>query len=329
MTGFQTCALPILKNFFKEVEGSWPVYGPTEDKDAPSPVFRFKKIESFSQLALDYRQTIIPPKKYLMPANEIVFRFEKEKIFPPMNKTSVLFGLNRNDAEGIFYLDKLMSKPIADEQYLDKRESLKIIVIDYKQPNNHQACDLYLQRVSGDYYLVYPYSEFGQELVKGKYFCRRGEVGTINTRHLQDEVIFHPRLDQIVENSRDHKVWDRLAEKCFACGICSYTCPLCYCFETEDKIEPTKDIHKELKGSRIKKWDSCMLPEFNKVTFHNFRPEVKDRIYNWYYHKFVRMPREHGFPGCVECGRCITFCPAGINFRDVLKELIDNDNKKH
>jgi ferredoxin len=70
-----------------------------------------------------------------------------------------------------------------------------------------------------------------------------------------------------------------------------------------------------------------MLPDFAKVTFHNFRPETKDRIYNWYYHKFVRMPREYGFPGCIDCGRCITFCPANINYREVLKELIDDSKK--
>lgn len=317
-----------LKNFFQEVEAKWPVFGPSQDKNSASSTFRFKKLGNFSELSLDYRQTIIPPRKYLQPASEIVFRFEKEKIFPPINKMSVLFGLNRVDAEGIFYLDELMLKPLPDQVNESRRSFLKIVVIDSRQPNNHQACDLYLQRVSRDYYLVFPYSEFGQSLVKGKHFSRRGEVGTINTRHLQDEVIYHPRLDQIVEESRNHPVWDRLAQECLACGVCSYTCPLCHCFETEDNIEPSKDIAKEMKGSRIRRWDSCLLPEFNKVTFHNFRPEIKDRIYNWYYHKFVRMPREYGFPGCVDCGRCIAFCPANINFREVLKELIEDDKRK-
>jgi Fe-S oxidoreductase len=65
-----------------------------------------------------------------------------------------------------------------------------------------------------------------------------------------------------------------------------------------------------------------MLKEFANTTHHNFRPELKDRIYNWYFHKFVRMPKEDGFMGCVDCNRCVIFCPAKINYRVTLARLI-------
>ena len=79
---------------------------------------------------------------------------------------------------------------------------------------------------------------------------------------------------------------------------------------------------KNVPGGRERRWDSCMLPDFAVVSFKNFRPEYEDRIYNWYHHKFVRMPREYGFVGCIDCGRCITYCPARINYRKVLEKLI-------
>jgi ferredoxin len=316
-----------LDTFLRDLVSEWPVYGPTYDHKTVISKFRFKKITSFSELDLNYGPTVIPPKKYLMPAKEALFKFEGSEVFPPDNKESIIFGLNKKDGEGIFYLDKIMGTPISEEHYQKRRGQIKLVVIDHFAPSNNLNCDLYLQKVSEDDYLVFSYSEFGEKLLKKKYFSHQAETGSISTRHMPDEIIFHPLLDLIVEQSKDHPVWKRLAKECFNCGICSYTCPLCYCFEVEDKIDIKSNMDKKLSGARERRWDSCMLPDFNKVTFHNFRPDVQDRIYNWYYHKFVRMPREYGFPGCIDCGRCIEYCPAKINFREVLKELIDDYRK--
>jgi sulfhydrogenase subunit beta (sulfur reductase) len=315
-----------LKQFLGGIIDKWPTYGPTEDKLATNSRFRFAKLESAKDYVLRYGPTVIPPKKYLFPAREDIFRFEKGEILPPSNKVFVVFGVNKRDGEGLFYLDQVMAGPITDSHYAKKRAHMKLVIVDSLAPSNNVDCDLYLQISDEKHLEAYPYTEFGESLVFGnRLFGHDAEIGALSTRHMPDEVTFHPRLDQIVENSREHPVWDRLAETCFACGICSYVCPLCYCYEESDKIKITKDVAKDMAGSRERRWDSCMLPDFAAVSFDNFRPEVKDRIYNWYFHKFVRMPREYGFSGCVDCGRCITFCPAGINYREVLKELIADD----
>lgn len=308
--------------FVSDLTSQWPVYGPVENQADGKSRFRFKKIKNSKELAIPYAQTVIPPKKYLFPAKGSLFGFEKGEILPPKNKDFVLLGINKRDGEGLFYLNEVMTKPIPDDDYLARRAVMKVIVIDSLAPSNALDCDLYLQKVDNDHFLAYSYSEFGEKLIRNKFFGYSSETGSISTRNLPDEVTFHPKLDQILENSRNHPVWNELAETCFNCGICSYVCPLCYCFDVEDSVEITKDTTETLKGNREKRWDSCMLPDFGAVTFHNFRPEAKDRIYNWYYHKFVRMPREYGFPGCVDCGRCTQFCPAKIKFREVLKELI-------
>ncbi|MDD5693426.1 MAG: 4Fe-4S dicluster domain-containing protein [Patescibacteria group bacterium] len=318
-----------LADLFRDLSGKWPVYGPTENKEAVTSRFRFAKLSSFKNFAFNYGHTVLPPKQFFLPPEEVLFRFGDNKISPPEETEIILFGLNRKDGEGIFYLDKIMSEPIIDEKYQIRRQNIKIIIIDSLPPSNSLNCDLYLQRVDKDHYLAFPYSPFGEEIAQNPYFGHEGDVGTISTRHAADEVIYHPRLDKIVENSYNHPIWDKLADTCFNCGICSYVCPLCYCFKVEDQIDITKNVENDCQGCRNRSWDSCMLPDFAKVTFHNFRPELKDRIYNWYYHKFVRMPREYGIPGCIDCGRCITYCPANINYRDVLKELIkDEKNTK-
>ncbi len=317
-----------LPQFVVDLTKKWSVYGPVEDETSVKPEWRFKKISHFKELSLSYGQTIIPPKKYFLPDREILFKFKDNEIALPKNEGIVLFGLNRKDGEGIFYLDKVMAEPVEEESYRRRRKNIKLIIVDSLPPSNHLSCDLYLQRVDRLNFCAYPFSAFGQNLLDKAYFTHKGDPGHVSTRHIPDEVIFHPRLDEIVEKSKNHPIWGKLTKQCLNCGICSYVCPLCYCFEVDDEIKVTKDIQKDCQGCRVRQWDSCMLPEFNKVTFHNFRPELKDRIYNWYYHKFVRMPREYGFPGCIDCGRCITYCPANINFREVLKELIEDDKKQ-
>jgi sulfhydrogenase subunit beta (sulfur reductase) len=318
-----------LPHFLGEIIAKWPTYGPTEDELATNSRFNFAKLKNASDYVMHYGPTVVPPKKYLFPAKEDIFRFEKSEILPPTNKEYVVFGVNKKDGEGLFYLDIAMTTPTKDKHYVSRRSNMHLVIVDSVSPSNNINCDLYLQIADEKHLEAYPYTVFGEQLVSGnKYFGHDAHVGSISARHIPDEVVFHPRIDQIVEQSRSHPVWDRLAETCFACGVCSYVCPLCYCFEERDRLDITADVATDMVGARERRWDSCMLPDFAAVSFGNFRPEIRDRIYNWYYHKFVRMPREYGFSGCVDCGRCILYCPAKINFREVLKELIEDDKKR-
>lgn len=318
-----------LKHFLGEIITKCPTYGPVEDKVAINARFRFARLTAAKDYVMHYGVTVIPPKKYLFPAKEDIFRFEKGEILPPTNKEFVVFGVSKKDGEGLFYLDQVFAGPVADKHYASRRANMRLVIVDALPPSNNINCDLYLQIADESHLLAFPYTEFGEKLVRGnRYFGHNAEVGTISVRHMPDDVVFHPRLAEIIENSRNHPVWERLNKTCFACGVCSYVCPLCYCYEQKDRVDITPDVASDIKGARKRRWDSCMLPDFAAVSFENFRPEPKDRIYNWYYHKFVRMPREYGFPGCVDCGRCILYCPAGINYREVLEELIADDKHR-
>jgi sulfhydrogenase subunit beta (sulfur reductase) len=317
-----------IKVFIAELLTKGLVYGPIENKSATNARYKFGKINKPTDYVMRYGPTVIPPKKYLFPAREDIFKFEKGEILPPTNREFVLFGVNKKDAEGLYLLDKIFSEPIPDQRYLKRREQMRLIVVDSMPPSNNIDCDVYLQTTADGNAQAYIYTEFGEKIVSGnKLFGHVAEAGELSSRHMPDEVVFHPRIDEIIENSKGHKVWDRLAKECFTCGICSYVCPLCYCFEENDRIDITAHTTEDVKGGRERRWDSCMLPEFAKISFENYREKPKDRIYNWYYHKFVRMPRELGFVGCIDCARCITFCPAKINYRKVLEELIKDERK--
>lgn len=285
----------------------------------------FKLITEGDNLTFDYPATVLPPKELFLPPREDLFEFANGKAARHKSEKTAIFGVNLTDLEGISSLDQIFSRPIADIPYKERRENIVIVAIDKFSPPKDIPFDLYLMEVSQDMYVAFAKTREGQKIVSLPYFKER-KVVTPSIKRKKDELIWDKALPKILEKSQDHKIWDELAQICFGCGICSYVCPLCYCFEIEDEVEFSSE--PEMQGKRCRSWDSCMLSHFAEISNHNFRPELRDRIYNWYFHKFVRMPREYGFPGCVDCNRCAVFCPAKINYRKVLSEIIKDHNKK-
>ena len=101
------------------------------------------------------------------------------------------------------------------------------------------------------------------------------------------------------------------------CGVCTYVCPTCHCFDVTD--EEYKD-----SGARIRTWDSCQFSLFTRhASGHNPRPDGMSRMRNRTLHKFCYFPKTQDKVLCVGCGRCITECPAGIDLRETLETLHD------
>jgi len=119
------------------------------------------------------------------------------------------------------------------------------------------------------------------------------------------------RLDKGFESD----TWDELAIPCVNCGVCTFVCPTCHCFDVTD------EEHKG-KGARLRTWDSCQFALFTRHSSgHNPRPTGKDRLRQRTLHKFRYFPETHKQMLCVGCGRCIVECPAGIDLRETLTAL--------
>jgi sulfhydrogenase subunit beta (sulfur reductase) len=310
-----------LNDLAKELAKKYRVFAPQIINEASHQgKWDFRPVVPESVLDFSYATTNTAPKVALFPPKDVLFDFSANNTAAPKTPLTYLFGISSEDLEGIDHLIKIFQQPIVDEPFELKAKNTIIVAIDRFSPPKNLKYDLYLQRVKPETYVAFAKTKTGKSLVNNKFFADI-KITVPKVEKRPDPILENPLLAKIVAGSKDHPVWQELATICFGCGICSYVCPMCYCFETEDTISLPKEGAKP-SGSRCRTWDSCMLKEFANTTHHNFRPELKDRIYNWYFHKFVRMPKEDGFMGCVDCNRCVIFCPAKINYRVTLARLI-------
>ncbi|MBI4890262.1 MAG: 4Fe-4S dicluster domain-containing protein [Acidobacteria bacterium] len=112
----------------------------------------------------------------------------------------------------------------------------------------------------------------------------------------------------VVERNYDSPRWDDIARRCMACGNCTQACPTCFCVNFEE--HSSLDLQT---AERHRVWDSCFTQNFTYIHGGSVRLSTKSRYRHWLGHKLARWQQQFGSPGCVGCGRCITWCPAGID----------------
>jgi NAD(P)H-flavin reductase/Pyruvate/2-oxoacid:ferredoxin oxidoreductase delta subunit len=114
----------------------------------------------------------------------------------------------------------------------------------------------------------------------------------------------------------DSPRWIEVADRCLACANCTMVCPTCFC----TSVGSVSDLDGAVTQTE-RRWDSCFNGDFAKVAGGNFRPRRQDRYRQWLTHKFATWHEQFGTSGCVGCGRCITWCPVGIDVREELAAI--------
>ncbi len=108
----------------------------------------------------------------------------------------------------------------------------------------------------------------------------------------------------------DSPQWARIAERCLSCANCTMVCPTCFCSSVTQRSDLDGDVST---SDRV--WDFCFTAGFAKVAGGSFRSRPRDRYRQWLTHKFATWVDQFGTFGCVGCGRCVTWCPVGIDIR--------------
>jgi ferredoxin len=134
----------------------------------------------------------------------------------------------------------------------------------------------------------------------------RSEPGAPRERFL-DTTDIH---DLLLENL-EHPRWAEVAERCLACANCTLVCPTCFCASVEEV--------SDLSGDHVRReraWDSCFNAEHSYMNSGTVRKSTASRYRQWLTHKLATWIDQFGTSGCVGCGRCITWCPVGIDLTE-------------
>jgi ferredoxin len=289
-----------------------------------------------------------PAKEVLFAQTATLFRYHlesadfrvEESPHPP--SAPVIFGLRPCDGRAFEVLDTLLAGPQGgDPAYAHARAGALLVGIGCTTPGRDCFCTSVggdphstngldvLATAMGDELMFESVSDAGREWLT-KLFesdgspLRAAEEDDADgcgaaQRAARERVPRHvdtSRLPAILERSFDSDVWESVAPACIGCGVCTFLCPSCRCFDIQEVV-------RGCEGQRVRVWDSCMFCEYTQeASGHNPRPRRGQRWRNRFYDKFHWSGDGRGNPACVGCGRCITHCPSGIDLVEMVERVV-------
>jgi sulfhydrogenase subunit beta (sulfur reductase) len=325
-----------LSGWLDKIAESYELVGPTKDEE----VHQFRPVSSSAELDLEYANSLLPPKSLFFPQVEGLFAFHKrgEEIqleeSKPLEKDRVIVGIRNCDVRSLSLLDSVFLDDLEDTYYRQRRDRTALIALACPTPPrgscfcttfgidplSPEGSDVLLTEV-GDLYLVDVATKKGEELValgEGLF----SPLTEAEERELQPPPVEMPALDVTDLKERldalwDDEYWDKVSLPCLGCGICTYVCPTCHCFDISD-------VGSASDGIRYRCWDSCMYDDFALMASGvNPRPSRRERMRNRYFHKFSSFPSRYGTGyACVGCGRCLVHCPGGVEITEVIEDIL-------
>lgn len=294
----------------------------------------FRPVTSPDMIELDYVNSAVSPKEFFFPRTEKLFSFTARAdgvdiTVPGSPAEMVLFGVRPCDLQGIKSLDPVFGGDFPDPHYLAKRKAATVIAMACTSPSPRCFCatfgagpadgsgsDLMLTRMDS-LFLAETFSEKGDALVAryAEFFAGGGE-GPAPGPQEEVEKLDLTGIKELLDENFDLPYWWEVAEKCINCGICTYICPTCHCFNIFDMTAGGPE------GVRCRGWDTCMSQGFTRMAGgHNPRPGKVERVRNRFMHKLKYHLDRYGLAGCCGCGRCVGACPVNIDIRRIITDL--------
>jgi sulfhydrogenase subunit beta (sulfur reductase) len=129
-------------------------------------------------------------------------------------------------------------------------------------------------------------------------------------------------IRELLYRNFEHPRWDEVAARCLTCGNCTMVCPTCFCTTVED-VTDLQGEHVE----RYQRWDSCFTVDYSHIHGGSVRDSTRSRYRQWVTHKLATWWDQFGSSGCVGCGRCITWCPVGIDLTEEARAIRESERR--
>jgi ferredoxin len=249
-----------------------------------------------------------------------------------------------SDLAAIATLDRVLGGgKFSDGSFVKRRRQVFVVAVNCTEPGGLCFCasmgtgpaagsgyDLALTEQfdgKGRRYLVDVGTEEGAEIL-ATLPHRDASVDEISCARADVEAASHrmgrqmPQTDhrELLIRSRESPQWEEVASRCLTCGNCTMVCPTCYCTSTEDITDLTGQ-HAE----RWQHWASCYEFDFTYIHGGSVRQSGPSRYRHWLTHKLGTWHDQFGMSGCVGCGRCIAWCPTGIDITEEMNKLARAD----
>lgn len=290
-----------------------------------------------------WKKFLHPPMRRLWQAHREGEQFVIEAEKPDIPRRAFL-GVRSCELHAILVQDRVFHQgPFVDPLYAALRENSFIIAVNCRHAGGTCFCvsmntgpkvtsdfDLALTELldaDRHAFLVEVGSKLGAEILAAVPHERADATDLTMARQIVAETARNmgrsmdtAGIKELLYANYEHPRWDDVARRCLSCSNCTTVCPTCFCMTVEDTTSLTGE-HAE----RWQRWDSCFTLDFSYIHGGSVRASSKARYRQWMTHKLAAWIDQFGTSGCVGCGRCITWCPVGIDITEEVRAMRESD----
>ncbi len=291
-------------------------------------------------------------KRYLFPPDQQLCQMRRQgKTFRLIETKQEIpryafFGVRSCDLHAMQVQDKVFDNgEFADPGYMERRKAAFVVVVNCLRPAATCFCasmdtgpratggyDLALTELASKgrhEFLVEVGSSRGEEIfakVSGRPATEADQsapetASAKAANAMKREMV--PDVQALLKRNLEHRRWDDVAKRCLTCANCTLVCPTCFCTTVEDYTDLTGST-----AERRRRWDSCFTMDFSYVHGGSVRRETYARYRQWMTHKLSSWFDQFDVSGCVGCGRCITWCPVGIDITEEARAIRDSEGSR-